>query len=480
LFYAWTDDRQTWLPAQEQRVPFHVFEQTGGGGSLGLDPDGQSLHLIVGQDLSGSPEGGINRALYFRYAAGQWSAPEAIATDGFGYNLAVGPDGRVHAVWSDSDVWYRVRTTAGVWERARRLVFDGWHPDIDIGTDGRVHVAYNGNGLCCAASWVEVSYLHSGDGGATWQAPERLTFDTVWTGAAVGAADAWGGYHLAYLIRGAYEGDLYHRYRRPYGSWTPPKLVFQAIRSGQTGYDSPSLEVDPAGNLVSLFSCAVPGQANTVCLRARTWQGRWLDARRLSIFGVASPSLAGGVFDAGHVDAVWSSQGYLIHRLIDDLACPATPTPTPTPTATPAAYHARVVDDTGLPRGGARVYRNGSFAGLTRADGVLNFETLTEGDELIALAPLPLDVAMTSGRTVRIGHDHDLDTGATVEPWAFQVFLTNLRQSRDFGPLPPDPLANGAPGERRIVVHRDSALILLNLTVSIEWDADQAYLDDLE
>ncbi|PKO22778.1 MAG: hypothetical protein CVU38_07645 [Chloroflexi bacterium HGW-Chloroflexi-1] len=480
LFYAWTDDGQTWLPAPEQRVPFHVFDQPGGGGSLGMDPDGQSLHLIVGQDLSGSPNAGINGALYFRYSAGQWSAPEPIAKGGFGYNLAVGPDGRVHAIWSDSDVWYRVRTTDGVWERARRLVSGGWHPDIDIGPDGQVHVVFNGNGLCCAASWVEVFYIHSGDGGTTWQVPEQLTFDTVWTGAAVGAADARGGYHLAYLIRSAFEGDMYHRYRRPDGSWTQPELVFQAITTGQTGYESPSLEVDAAGNLASLFSCAVPGQSNSVCLRARTWQGRWLDARRLSIFGAAAPSLAGGTFDAAHIDAVWSTQGYLIHRVIGDMAWPATPTPTPTPTTTPAAYHVRVVDDQGIARSGARVYRNGAFAGITRADGVLNFDRLAEGDELIALAPLSLDAAATSGRTARAGHDRDLDTGTTVEPWAFQVFLTNMPQSPFFGPLPPGLLGDGAPGERRIVVRGDSALILLNLTVSIEWDADQAYLDDLE
>jgi agmatine/peptidylarginine deiminase len=54
-----------------------------------------------------------------------------------------------------------------------------------------------------------------------------------------------------------------------------------------------------------------------------------------------------------------------------------------------------------------------------------------------------------------------------------------MRQSPDLGPQPPGQIGDGAPGERQIVVRRDSALILLNLTVSIEWDADQAYVDDL-
>jgi hypothetical protein len=225
-----------------------------------------------------------------------------------------------------------VRAANGVWDRARRLAVGGWHPDVDVAPNGQVHVVFNGNGLCCAATWVEVFYMRSDDGGATWQAPAQLTFDTVWTGAAVGATDAWGGYHLAYLIRSAYEGDMYHRYRRADGSWTQPELVFQAIMTGQTGYESPALEADGTGNLIGLFSCAVPGQPNSVCLRARTWQGRWFDARRLSIFGATAPSLAGGTFNIADIDAVWSTNGYLIYRIIDDIAWPATPTPTPTPT----------------------------------------------------------------------------------------------------------------------------------------------------
>jgi hypothetical protein len=325
-----------------------------------------------------------------------------------------------------------------------------------------------------------VYYLRSDDGGQTWRSPERLTFDNVWSGSAAGAADSQGRYHVTYLVRGIIEGDMYYRQRQTDGTWTSPVLLYHGVPTGQTGAESPSLEVNDAGDVVMLFRCQTPGQPTNVCLLAHDdWCG-WQDPRLLAIYGLVAPSLAGGRLDPTWVDVLWSSEGQLIYRAIRDLRfCPA-PTPTPTPTTTPEPYHVRVVDDTGQPAGGARVYRNGIFAGRTRGDGVLNFARLDAGDELIALAPLPLDAAVTSGRTTRPEHDHDLDTGAPAEPWTFQVFLTNLRQSPDLGPQPPGQLPDGAPGERLIVVRRDSPLILLNLTVSVEWDADQAYLADLE
>ena len=481
FYYAWSDDNgRTWQPALAERIPFHTFEQAGATGSLGLDPDGKTLHLVIGQDASTTQDGGINAALYLRYRDGVWSAPERIASLGYGYNLAVGPDGQVHIAWSDSDIWYRVRNTDGNWVRARRLATGGWHPDIDVGPDGHVHVVYNDNDFCCNATWVEMRYMHSPDNGVTWYGPDRISSDEFWTGGAVGAADAQGRYHVAYLRGSNTGGDMYYVMRKADGTWTAPQLLYYAMPTGNTGSFSPSLEADSAGNLVAVYLCLVPSQPDSICLQSKDAQVGWRDPRRLSTFGAGRGSLPGGILKLSWVDVFWDAGGAVVYRGIDDLVFLPTPTPTPTPTTTPAAYHARVVDDAGAPRSGARVYRNGVFVGITRSDGVLNFERLAEGDELIALAPLPLDAAMTSGRTARAGHDRDLDTGAPVESWGFQVFLTNMRQSPDLGPQPPGQLGDGAPGERRIVVRRDSALILLNLTVSIEWDADQAYWDDLE
>lgn len=482
LFYAWSDDNGVhWQPSLAERRPFHIFAEPGGGGSLVVDPDGVTLHLLIGQDLSTTRgTGGINGALYFRYHDGQWSAPERVANNGYAYNLAVGPDGRVHIVWSINDIWYRMRSQNGSWGPERRLVNGGWHPDIDVGPNSDIHIAYNDNDFCCAATWVEVRYLHSSDGGATWAAPERLTNDNFWSGSAAGAVDDRGRYHLTYLVSGGTQGDVYYRRRESTGAWTAPQALFQGVIISQTGAGSPALGSDTAGNLVAVMNCLDANHVTHVCLQPRDDQRGWLDPRQLIGTMGGQSGLAQGRLDFACINVIWNISQQIIYRCVTDIVIQPTPTPTPTPTATPGEYHARVVDEQGMPRTGVLVYRNGEYMGRTRADGVLDLPPWATGDELMALAPLPLSAAFTSGETVRSAHDKDLNGEATADPWSFQVFLTNLRQSPDLGPQPPGLIDDPAPGEQRLIVHRDSPLILFNLSVVIEWDADRVYLDDLQ
>jgi len=482
LFYAWSDDNGAhWQPPIETRSPFYTFDEPGGGGSLVVDPDGSTLHLLIGQDLSTTAgTGGINGALYFRYHDGQWSAPERVANGGYAYNLAVGSDDRVHIVWSIRDIWYRVRSQSGSWGPERKLASGGWHPDIDVGPNGDIHIAYNDNDPCCASTWVEVRYLHSSDGGATWAAPERLTNDDRWSGSTAGAVDDRGRYHLTYLASGQTQGDVFYRRRETTGLWSEPEPLFQGVIISETGAGSPALESDAVGNLVVVLNCLDANHITHVCLQPRDAQRGWLDPRQLLGTRAEQSGLAQSRLNFACLDVIWNINQQVAYRCVTDVVIQPTPTPTPTPTATPGDYHARVMDERGTPQSGARVYRNGEFMGRTRSDGVLDLPPLAAGDELIALAPQPLSAASISGHTARSAHDRDLDGDATADPWAFQVFLTNLSQSPDLGPLHPGLIDDSAPGERRLVVYRDSPLIMFNLTVSIEWDADQTYLDDLQ
>jgi len=166
LYYAWTDDGTHWQPPLAERHPFHVFDEMGGGGALALDPDGESLHLIIGQDASTThPDGGINGALYFRYDHGRWLEGTKISSYSYGHNLAVDAQGGVHVVWSDRSIWHRYRTPSGQWQPAHIIAFNGWHPDIDIGPNGDIHVVYNSNLLCCDTNAEGTPPVVDGGGG---------------------------------------------------------------------------------------------------------------------------------------------------------------------------------------------------------------------------------------------------------------------------------------------------------------------------
>lgn len=140
----------------------------------------------------------------------------------------------------------------------------------------------------------------------------------------------------------------------------------------------------------------------------------------------------------------------------------------------------RVVDEGGQPVDGARVYHNGVLVTdadgqpiLTRFGGVLNFPSLQPGDTLVALA------LQEQRATVRRAHDGDADPCYPGQPWAYRVYLTSADVGGD-GSLGmyhvPDPGA----GEHRLVVRRTNPLVLFNVVVSVEWDADDEYLAEIE
>jgi hypothetical protein len=123
-----------------------------------------------------------------------------------------------------------------------------------------------------------------------------------------------------------------------------------------------------------------------------------------------------------------------------------------------ASWYIRVVDDNGNPVAGTTVYANGqpitqtvTGSSVTDQAGLLNPGPLEVGTSLVALAP------RAEQPTVRETHDG----------WAYRTHLTT------------QPFTVSGPGEQRLVARRDDPLVLFNLVVSIEWDADMAYTQQI-
>jgi hypothetical protein len=120
----------------------------------------------------------------------------------------------------------------------------------------------------------------------------------------------------------------------------------------------------------------------------------------------------------------------------------------------------RVVDEGDNPVAGATVYVDGQPIGVTDQDGLLDPGSLEIGTALVALAQQAEQPAS------RNAHDG----------WGYRTFLSSLTLDTEGDP---QPFIVSGPGEQRLVVRRDSPLVLFNLLVSIEWDADVTYTEEI-
>jgi FG-GAP-like repeat/FG-GAP repeat len=133
----------------------------------------------------------------------------------------------------------------------------------------------------------------------------------------------------------------------------------------------------------------------------------------------------------------------------------------------PATWYAKVVDPTGTPIPNALVYYQGQPAhqpdGTPRTSdraGLLKLDPLSSGQSLVVLAP------QQTQPSIRAAHDG----------WAYRTTLTNLSWATDGSP---HSFTISQAGEQRLLVQPSSPLILFNLVVSVEWDATDAYLQQL-
>lgn len=124
----------------------------------------------------------------------------------------------------------------------------------------------------------------------------------------------------------------------------------------------------------------------------------------------------------------------------------------------------------GLPN--AEVYLNGQRIGTTGVRGVLPAEALPAGlrpgDQLAVLSQV------TQTGTKREAHV-TLDSERV--NWAYRTYLTNLEITPPAGQVVPYTVSQ--PGGQVISLQPDNALVLFNLLVSIEWDADVAYTEQI-
>lgn len=232
-----------------------------------------------------------------------WNSGESSAP-----RLAVDSSGGVHMVWYDntpgnSEIFYKKTPDGGgTWEAAKRLTFEAHislYPDIAIDPLGRLHVIWMDN----LPGIYEIYYKRSTDGGATWSDKKRLTWTSGTSITPAVAADSSNKIHVVWADNSQGHYEVYYKKSTDGGdTWSTNKKLSQL--SGVNQY--PDLAVAPSGDLYVAWMSDAPGNFEIYYRKSTNGGDTWSATQRLTWNTGESTSpaiLAGG---SGTLHVVWS------------------------------------------------------------------------------------------------------------------------------------------------------------------------------
>lgn len=129
----------------------------------------------------------------------------------------------------------------------------------------------------------------------------------------------------------------------------------------------------------------------------------------------------------------------------------------------------KVVNESGEPMPATRIYRNGEEIGRTDRRGLFFPAALQSGDTLATLSPV---YAYQGQRTAHTTAD------SAGQNWAYRLYLANWQSAQAGEPQP--HVVTDPQREQFITAQPKAPLVLFNLVVSVEWNANAAYLAALE
>ena len=271
------------------------------------------VHLVF-TDLRSGDDNQIRAYYTFRDVAG-WAPAQMIATGEYTNSelspngLALGADGSLHLVSTEFSIWYRRRTPGGFWQAPVQLAqpFQGAIPSLALGPNGKIHALwlqeYYGYQQQPATLWYAVR-----DAAGLWSRPTAIN-EQVPPYAATMVVGADGVVHVAWS---GWRQGLYYTWRDEHAGWRYPRNYRDGVAfDGEFGgVQSFALDVDAGGT--AHLAWAEVADSNT-------WQWRVFRAHRrpgeqlqqellwqgsqdpLSI----SASLAMGALDHDNVVLLW-------------------------------------------------------------------------------------------------------------------------------------------------------------------------------
>ena len=255
---------------------------------------------------------GNNEIFYKRSTNGgiTWSTLKRLTWNSGDSNIpsiAADSCNRVHVAWYDmtpgnNEIFYKRSTDGGVtWSATTRLTWSpglSFTPSIATGSGNSVHVVW----YDYASTDYEIYYKQSTDGGATWSAITRLTWNTGNSLGASVAVDSSGGIHVAW-----YYGDPGHRdiyYKRSSNGGTSWSGITRLTWNTGDSYRL-NLATDTSNGIHIVWRDKTPGNFEIFYKLSTNGGVNWLGTTRLTWNSGSSdhPDIAADSNDDIHV--IW-------------------------------------------------------------------------------------------------------------------------------------------------------------------------------
>ena len=270
--FTWTSGKRLTLTSGASKYPVIVVDSS------------NRLHIFWQDDTPGNGElyykrsmdSGItwtsSRRLTWTSGTCEWPA------------AAVDSSGCIHVVWHDYspaslEIYYRHSTDGGLnWSIIRRLTWNpGFSGCVAIACDstGNPHLFWVDN----AAGNDEIYYRKSADGGAVWTTNKRLTWTSGLTWYPSVAIDFASNLHIVFQDRTSGQHEIYYKNSGDGGAtWTASKRL--TWNSGASTW--PVIAADSFGYLHVVWMDETPGNYEIYCRESEDWGATWSTSQRLS------------------------------------------------------------------------------------------------------------------------------------------------------------------------------------------------------
>jgi BNR repeat-like domain len=250
---TWSANRRlTWTSGYSDR-PFLLADSSG------------NLYLVWHDYYApGNPE------IYFKKSTDggfNWTASQRLtfnAGESTNSSLSVDSSGCLHVFWNDKspgnfEIYHKKTTDGGAtWSAGQRLTWtagDSYVPVAAVDTSGDLHLFFHDYTLGPA----QIYYKKSTNGGATWSASQRLTWNSGASYMPSIVIDSGGTLHLVWKYYNTGENNVYYKKSTDGGaSWTSgQRLTWTAGTSGEHGFT-----IDLSNNLHLVWEDFAPGNAD--------------------------------------------------------------------------------------------------------------------------------------------------------------------------------------------------------------------------